>query len=231
MHTIASEPGPWHTRHAGGAHRAPYPCCAKSRLFWTHFPPESQGDCSNYCVSIHRTTQILTQSKNKCQNAVRVVTGKLTYCWALCPRRAETPPEVGSKLSDASRKFDPQDPGYWEPYVTDASHKAARNHLKAPAEAARCLCASGADALDFEEIAIWKSALGRVVRYLNLQDTTAADPEVLVVAQCCPNLRRINLEGTEVTDICLDYLMQNCPHVDEVCPEPPPPPSRQLMSD
>ena len=79
--------------------------------------PDGQGDCGNYCLPRHRTTQILTQSKNSdnklnklcfilkmpdfCLNLLfspcvawvvfRVVTGKLTHYRALCLRCAETP--------------------------------------------------------------------------------------------------------------------------------------------
>ena len=30
--------------------------------------PDGQGDCSSYCVPIHRTAQILTQSKTEIMN-------------------------------------------------------------------------------------------------------------------------------------------------------------------
>ena len=46
--------------------------CAKSRLFWTIFP-NGQGERSNYCVPIHRTTQILTQSNNSDDELERTI--------------------------------------------------------------------------------------------------------------------------------------------------------------
>ena len=46
-----------------GAPRALCPRCTKSRLFWIHFPRGLRWH-SNYCVPRHRTTQLLTQSKN-----------------------------------------------------------------------------------------------------------------------------------------------------------------------
>ena len=71
--------------------------------------PNGQGDCGNYCVPMHRTAQILTQSQNSDHElnqpmfhteyarllsasavfaswtcASPVVTGKLNYYWALC---------------------------------------------------------------------------------------------------------------------------------------------------
>ena len=83
--------------------------------------PDGQGDRGHYRVPIHRTAQILTQSKISnelkpcftlkmpdcclnllflpcghmlpwCWVAVRVVTGKLPYHRVLCARCAETPP-------------------------------------------------------------------------------------------------------------------------------------------
>ena len=38
-------------------------CCAKIRLLWTRFP-DCQADRSTYCVPVHWSTQILTQSKD-----------------------------------------------------------------------------------------------------------------------------------------------------------------------
>ena len=39
-------------------------CCAKSSLFLDPFFPDGDGDCGSHCcVTKHRTTQILTQSK------------------------------------------------------------------------------------------------------------------------------------------------------------------------
>ena len=48
-----------------GAHRALCLRCAKSRLFFFGpVFPDGQGDRGHYCVPRHRTTRILTQSKN-----------------------------------------------------------------------------------------------------------------------------------------------------------------------
>ena len=45
-----------------GAHRALCPRCAKSRLFGTRLPQQPR-EHSNYCVAMHKTTQIPALSK------------------------------------------------------------------------------------------------------------------------------------------------------------------------
>ena len=46
-----------------GAHRALCASCATSRPF-RPISPDHRGDCGNYCVPMHTTAQILTQSQN-----------------------------------------------------------------------------------------------------------------------------------------------------------------------
>eukprot|EP01063_Lacrimia_lanifica_P006735 TRINITY_DN14245_c0_g2_i1.p1 TRINITY_DN14245_c0_g2~~TRINITY_DN14245_c0_g2_i1.p1 ORF type:complete len:1688 (+),score=775.19 TRINITY_DN14245_c0_g2_i1:53-5065(+) len=69
----------------------------------------------------------------------------------------------------------------------------------------------GADAIEADELALWRAAFGRLVEYVSLRETTVGDGEVEVLTSCCPNVKSLDLAHTAVTDTTAGLLVGRFP--------------------
>eukprot|EP00756_Hemistasia_phaeocysticola_P044197 Hpha_TRINITY_DN1780_c0_g2::TRINITY_DN1780_c0_g2_i1::g.158428::m.158428 len=80
----------------------------------------------------------------------------------------------------------------------------------------RVFLSRGTQQLQREEVALWSGSFGELVQYLSFRDRAIGDDEVEVLTACCPNLRSLDLSGTQVTDRTVDILQRGCPNLSDV---------------
>eukprot|EP00658_Telonema_sp_P-2_P025899 TRINITY_DN20440_c0_g1_i1.p1 TRINITY_DN20440_c0_g1~~TRINITY_DN20440_c0_g1_i1.p1 ORF type:complete len:304 (+),score=61.67 TRINITY_DN20440_c0_g1_i1:266-1177(+) len=93
-------------------------------------------------------------------------------------------------------------------------HEGSWKQLFAETRVRAFLC-SGVQAVTQEEVVLWTTSLGRYVEYISFRNQRISDAEVEVLAQCCPNLRSLDLASTNISNQTVKILLEHCKRIVE----------------